>query len=92
VIPRPCASWAKDEGGCRRRELRCRAAAAVWSLQTIVRILIYVVLFRCPPAVLRDLGVRDGVLAGPTPAAEVVNVWSGHHVQSSTVPRALSLR
>jgi hypothetical protein len=29
---------------------------------------------------------------GPTPAAEAVNVWSGHHVQSSTVPRVLSLR
>ncbi len=37
----------------------------MWSLQTIVRILVSVVLFRCPPAVLRGLGVRDGVLAGP---------------------------
>ena len=41
----------------------------MWSLQTIIRILIYVVLFRCPPAVLRGLGVRGGVLAGPTPAS-----------------------
>jgi hypothetical protein len=65
VIPRPCASWAKDECGCWRRAPRCRAAAAVWSLQTIVYILIDVVLFRYPPAVLRGLGVRDGVLAGP---------------------------
>jgi hypothetical protein len=65
VIPRPCASWAKDECGCRRRAPRCRAVAAVWSLQTIVYILIDVVLFRYPPAVLRGLGVRDGVLAGP---------------------------
>jgi hypothetical protein len=39
VIPRPCASWAKDEEGCRRRAPRCRAAAAVWSLETIIRIL-----------------------------------------------------
>jgi hypothetical protein len=53
-----------DKGGCRRRDQRPRAGAAVWSLQTIVLILRYIVLFRCSPAVPRELGVRDDVISG----------------------------
>ena len=71
------------KGGCRRRAPRSCAGAAVWSLQTIILILVYVVFFRCPAAVLRSLGVRNSLIAGPArgprPAAETLNVWSGHH-------------
>jgi hypothetical protein len=44
----------------------------VWNRRSIVRILVYILVFRCPPAVLRGSGLRDGVISGPARGPKIL--------------------